>query len=112
MHVWPLKGSFFFCFFVFFFAWMTDECHLLGLKRLESGAFVKYYGGLDKELEQAVRMCYQRLLLSEESPDSSKVFFLGEHAYGVFAQVSASMETTLSVILAVRNHSRCLAIFY
>ena len=36
---------------------MTDECHLLCLKRLESGAFVKYYGGLDKELEQAVRMC-------------------------------------------------------
>jgi hypothetical protein len=40
--------------------------------------------------------------LSEEFPDGSKIFFLGEHAYGVAAQVSATTNTTLSVILAVR----------
>ena len=39
--------------------------------------------------------------LSEEFPEGSKVFFLGEHAYGVAAQVSATAEDTLSVILAV-----------
>ena len=40
--------------------------------------------------------------LSEEFPDGSKIFFLGEHAYGVAAQVSAMTNTMLSVILAVR----------
>ena len=41
--------------------------------------------------------------LSEEFPDGSKIFFLGEHAYGVAAQVSTTTESTLSVILAVSN---------
>ena len=104
---------------------MTDECRLLGLKRLESGALVKDYEGLDKELEQAVQMCLPEVAsedprflereapkLSEEFPEGSKIFFLGEHAYGVAAQVSATTETTLSVILAVRNHGRCLAYIY
>jgi len=45
--------------------------------------------------------------LSEEFPDGSKIFFLGEHAYGVAAQVSATTNTTLSVILAVRIISCC-----
>lgn len=45
--------------------------------------------------------------LSEEFPDGSKIFFLGEHAYGVAAQVSATTNTTLSVILAVRIISGC-----
>jgi 5'-3' exoribonuclease 1 len=39
--------------------------------------------------------------LSEEFPEGSKIFFLGEHAYGVAAQVSATTDSTLSVILAV-----------
>ncbi len=39
--------------------------------------------------------------LAEEFPDGSKVFFLGEHAYGVAAQVSSTAKDTLSVILAV-----------
>jgi len=87
----------------------------LGLKRLESGAFVKDYEGSNKEVEQAVQMCLSEVIsedprylereappLSEEFPDGSKIFFLGEHAYGVAAQVSATTNTTLSVILAVR----------
>ena len=95
---------------------MTDG--VLGLKRLESGAFVKDYEGPDKELEQAVQMCLSEVAsedprflereapkLSEEFPEGSKIFFLGEHAYGVAAQVSATTETTLSVILAVRQCS-------
>ena len=45
--------------------------------------------------------------LSEEFPEGSKIFFLGEHAYGVAAQVSATTETS-SVVLAVRNHSHCM----
>lgn len=41
--------------------------------------------------------------LSEEFPEGSKIFFLGEHAYGVAAQVSATTDTSLSVILAVSD---------
>ncbi|KAF8910440.1 XRN 5'-3' exonuclease N-terminus-domain-containing protein [Gymnopilus junonius] len=86
---------------------------LKGLKRLESGAFVKDYEGPNKETEQAVQMCLSEVAsedprflereappLSEEFPDGSKIFFLGEHAYGVAAQVSSTTDTALSVILA------------
>ncbi|KAF8055536.1 exonuclease II, partial [Lyophyllum atratum] len=86
---------------------------LKGLKRLETGAFVKDYEDPDKEVEQAVQMCLPEVVsedpryleraappLSEEFPDGSKIFFLGEHAYGVAAQVSATEEKSLSVILA------------
>ncbi|TBU45695.1 hypothetical protein BD309DRAFT_859613 [Dichomitus squalens] len=86
---------------------------LKGLKRLDDGAFVKDYEGPEKETEQAVQMAVSevnsedpRFLekeappLSEEFPDGSKVFFLGEHAYGVAAQISATTQDTLSVILA------------
>ncbi|KAJ6560949.1 exonuclease II [Mycena sp. CBHHK59/15] len=86
---------------------------LKGLKRLETGAFVKDYEGLDKEQEHAVQMTLSDVssedprflerdapLLSEEFPEGSKIFFLGEHAYGVAAQVSATTDTTLAVILA------------
>jgi 5'-3' exonuclease len=82
---------------------------------LESGAFVKDYEGIEKETEQAVQMCLTQVVsedprylereappLAEEFPDGSKIFFLGEHAYGVAAQVSSTTLSTLSVILAVR----------
>ena len=39
--------------------------------------------------------------LSDELPEDRKIFFLGEHAYGVAAQVSGTTDSTLSVILAV-----------
>ncbi|KAJ7717235.1 exonuclease II [Mycena maculata] len=86
---------------------------LKGLKRLETGAFVKDYEGPDKEQEHAVQMTLSQVssedprflereapALSEEFPEGSKIFFLGEHAYGVAAQVSATTDITLSVILA------------
>lgn len=41
--------------------------------------------------------------LSEEFPDGSKVFFLGEHAYGVAAQVSETSKDSLSIVLAVSS---------
>ncbi|KAI9000441.1 hypothetical protein BD414DRAFT_798 [Trametes punicea] len=85
---------------------------LKGLKRLDNGAFVKDYEGPDKEVEQALQLAVSEVYsedprfmerepppLSEEFPEGSKVFFLGEHAYGVAAQVSATSEDTLSVIL-------------
>ncbi|KAJ7868462.1 exonuclease II [Mycena leptocephala] len=67
-------------------------------KRLETGAFVKDYEGPDKEQEHAVQMTLSEV--ASEDP-RSKIFFLGEHAYGVAAQVSATTDTTLSVILAL-----------
>ncbi|THV06390.1 hypothetical protein K435DRAFT_645537 [Dendrothele bispora CBS 962.96] len=86
---------------------------LKGLKRLETGAFIKDYEDADKEIEQALQVTVEQVFaedpryverppapLSEEYPNGSKIFFLGEHAYGVAAQVSATTEETLSVILA------------
>ncbi|KAK0205111.1 exonuclease II [Desarmillaria ectypa] len=86
---------------------------LKGLKRLEDGAFVKDYEGIEKETEQAIQMTLGHVTsedpryierpappLSEEFPDRSKIFFLGEHAYGVAAQVTATTDTSLSVKLA------------
>ncbi|EKM58546.1 uncharacterized protein PHACADRAFT_117592 [Phanerochaete carnosa HHB-10118-sp] len=86
---------------------------LKGLKRLESGAFVKDYEGPDKETEQAAQMAVSEVAsedarfmekeappLSEEFPNGSKVFFLGEHAYGVAAQVFETTKDTLSIVLA------------
>lgn len=39
--------------------------------------------------------------LSEEFPSGTKVFFLGDHAYGVAGQVSDTTDKTISVMLAV-----------
>ncbi|KAG2354111.1 hypothetical protein BDR07DRAFT_1382532 [Suillus spraguei] len=65
---------------------------LKGLKHLESGALVKDYEGPEKELEQAVQMVISEVAsedprfpkkdappLSEEFPDGTNIFFLGEH---------------------------------
>ena len=84
------------------------------MKRLETGAFVKDYEGPEKETEQAVQMTVSEVAcedarfvekeappLSEEFPNGSKVFFLGEHAYGVAAQVFETTKDTLSIVLAV-----------
>ena len=92
-----------------------DSPMTLGLKRLDTGALVKDYEGPEKEVEQAVQMVVSEVAsedprfmekeappLSEEFPVDSKVFFLGEHAYGVAAQVSETTKETLSVVLAVR----------
>jgi hypothetical protein len=102
-------------------------CHVTttGLKRLDTGAFVKDYEGADKESEQAVQMTLSEVAsedprftekeappLSEEFPEGSKIFFLGEHAYGVAAQVSGTTEATLSVILAVGVSSHLLMIIF
>lgn len=86
------------------------------MKRLDTGAFVKDYEGQDKEFEQAIQMVLPEVIsedprflekdappLSEEFPRDSKVFFLGDHAYGIAAKVSETTETTLSIMLAVRS---------
>ncbi|EJD04658.1 uncharacterized protein FOMMEDRAFT_83761 [Fomitiporia mediterranea MF3/22] len=86
---------------------------LKGLKRLDTGAFVKKYEGQDNEFEQALQMVLPQVIsedprfmekeappLSEEFPTGSKVFFLGDHAYGVAAQVSETTVKSLSVMLA------------
>ncbi|KZT53275.1 hypothetical protein CALCODRAFT_440396 [Calocera cornea HHB12733] len=86
---------------------------LRGLKRLDDGALVKDYEDADKEVDQAVQLAVtevfsedQRFLekeappLSEEFPAGSKVIFLGEHAYGVAAQVKETTDTSLTVVLA------------
>lgn len=84
------------------------------MKRLDTGAFVKDYEGPEKETELPVQLTVSEVVsedprfmekepppLSEEFPEGSKVFFLGEHAYGVAASVSATTALDLSVILAV-----------
>ena len=84
------------------------------MKPLDNGAFVKEYEAQDKETEQAIQMAVTTIAsedpryvermpppLSEEFPIGTKVFFLGEHAYGTASQVSGVTDTALSVILAV-----------
>ncbi|OAX34740.1 hypothetical protein K503DRAFT_698174 [Rhizopogon vinicolor AM-OR11-026] len=86
---------------------------LKGLKRLESGALIKDHEGPEKEIEQAVQMVISEVAsedprflekdappLSEEFPGGTNIFFLGEHAYGVAAQVSSTTDSALSVVLA------------
>ena len=88
--------------------------HLPGMRPLDNGAFVKEYEAQDKETEQAAQMTVTNVTsedpryierlpppLSEEFPVGTKVFFLGEHAYGTAAQISGATEAALSVILAV-----------
>ena len=84
---------------------------------------MKDYEGSDRETEQAVQMALSEVAcedprylekdappLSEEFPEGSRIFFLGEHAYGVAAQVSSTTETALSVILAVSIDQSTLAL--
>lgn len=98
---------------------VTFHSRFPGLKRLETGAFKKEYEG--PEIEQAVQMVMSQVAsedprflekdpvpLAEEFPQASKIFFLGEHAYGVAAQVTDTTETTLSVTLAVRVDNNIL----
>jgi hypothetical protein len=88
----------------------------VGLKRLDNGALVKDYEGPEKETETAVQLSLLEVLLedpryqeqipppiSEEFPEGTKVFFLGEHAYGTAAQVSSTTLTSMAVVLAVRD---------
>ncbi|KAL5525520.1 hypothetical protein ACEPAG_6856 [Sanghuangporus baumii] len=92
---------------------------LKGLKRLDTGAFVKEYEGQDKEFEQALQMVLPEVIsedprflekdappLSEEFPPGTKVFFLGDHAYGVAAQVSETTSASVSVMLAFFPNER------
>lgn len=84
------------------------------MKPLDSGAFIKEYEAQDKETEQAAQLTVASVAsedpryvervpppLIEEFPVGTKVFFLGEHAYGTAAQISGATDTSLSVILAV-----------
>ena len=89
---------------------------------MDTGAFVKEYEPQSKEFEQGLQMTIPEVIkedprfiekdpppLHEEFEVGSKVFFLGDHAYGVAAQVSETMQTTLAVILAVRSPLLLLA---
>ena len=86
------------------------------MKPLDSGAFVKEYETQTKEMEQAVQMTITSVTsedpryvermpppLREEFPVGTKVFFLGEHAYGTAAQISGATDVGLSIILAVSD---------
>ncbi|KAH9998847.1 exonuclease II [Russula compacta] len=86
---------------------------LKGLKRLESGALVKDYEDASKEYELALQLGVPEVesedprytergavALAEEFPEGSKVFFLGEHAYGFAARVASTTGNSLSFVLA------------
>lgn len=88
---------------------------LKGLRRLVDGSFVKEYEeSADKEVEQAVQMCVPNvthednrfieqpaLPLHEEFPEHSKVFFLGDNAYGAPAAVLGSTQQILAIEMAI-----------
>lgn len=112
VHMRPLKGASD-LFPSYFTSWLTLP---VGLKRLDNGALVKDYEGQEKETETAVQLSllevsledprYQEQIpppISEEFPEDTKVFFLGEHAYGTAAQVFSTEPTSMTVVLAVRD---------
>lgn len=83
------------------------------MKRLDTGALVKDYEG-PEEIEQAVQLGLQEVIsedprflaqaappMAEEFPQGSRIIFLGEHAYGVAAQVSSTTDDSLTIIIAV-----------
>lgn len=86
---------------------------IIGLKRLESGALVKDYEDANKEYELALQLAVPQVEsedpryaergpppLAEEFPEGTKVFFLGEHAYGFAACVAATTANSLSFVIA------------
>lgn len=90
-----------------------SDLAFVGLKRLEDGAFVKDYEDISKEYELALQLAVRQVesedpryiergppSLAEEFPEGSKVFFLGEHAYGFAARVAATTADSLSFVLA------------
>ena len=94
------------------------------MKRVDTGALIKEYEGPEMEVEQALQTSVSEVvsedprylekdapLLKDEFPPGSKVFFLGEHAYGVAAQVSETTSTTLSVVLAVSGYHTTIHCF-
>ena len=111
LHVRPLKGS---SIHLTHTRCLHPQVMLSGLNRVESGAFIKQYEVAEKEMEVAVQMAIAEVVsedprflerdappLNEEFEEGSKIFFLGEHAYGAAAKVSTTTDTSLSVILAV-----------
>ena len=83
------------------------------MKRLDSGALVKDYEDPHKEYELALQLAVPHVesedpryiereppSLAEEFPQGAKVFFIGEHAYGIAACVAATTKDTLSFVLA------------
>ena len=86
---------------------------------------VKDYEGKDKEVEQAVQLGLQGVIsedpryleqaappMAEEFPDGSRIIFLGEHAYGVAAQVAGTKEDTLTIVIAVRSNESWKALHW
>jgi hypothetical protein len=91
----------------------SNSAFSLGLKRLDSGALVKDYEDPHKEYELALQLAVPKVesedpryiereppSLAEEFPQGAKVFFIGEHAYGVAACVASTTKDTLSFVLA------------
>ncbi|KAG8752127.1 hypothetical protein FRC14_007322 [Serendipita sp. 396] len=86
---------------------------LKGLKSLDDGALVKEWESETNEVDVPIQLVVKEVsfederfkeqpapLLAEEFPLGSMVFFLGEHAYGVVAQIQEIIDNTLSVTLA------------
>jgi 5'-3' exoribonuclease 1 len=84
------------------------------MKPMDNGALMREYETPDKEMEQAVQMIVTTVAsedpryierappsLGEEFPIDTKVFFLGEDAYGATAHISGVADTGLSVTLMV-----------
>ena len=80
---------------------------------------MKEYEEAAQETEQAVQMVIPKVFsedprfmekgapsLHDEYPKESKVFFLGEAGYASAAQVTATKESTISIVIAVRVERR------
>jgi 5'-3' exoribonuclease 1 len=109
LHVRPLKGA---DGEISYERFRLITC-IVGLKRLESGALIKDYEDANKEHELALQVAVPQVEsedpryrergpppLAEEFPEGTKVFFLGEHAYGFAARVAVTAADSLSFVIA------------
>ncbi|KAG8833381.1 hypothetical protein FRC17_010777 [Serendipita sp. 399] len=86
---------------------------LKGLKLLDDGALAKEWEGESSEVDVPIQLIVKEVSfederfkehpappLAQDFPLGSMVFFLGEHAYGVVAQIQEIVDNSLSVTLA------------
>jgi len=86
---------------------------LKGLRRMEDGSFLKdYEGDQQREIEQAIQVSVPHVInedrrflersplpLPLEFPEKSRVFYLGEHAYGSPASIIAISQKQIAIQL-------------
>lgn len=93
---------------------------LKGLKRMENGSFLKEYVGPNQETNEAIQVSVKNVVnednrylerpplsLPVEFPERTKIFYLGNHAYGCPASVVAVSNKEIAIeLISLGNQTR------